>query len=64
MACLVEAGTPDATICAPRCLDAVISRLDGTHELDCTYQDAVSYKVELGVDGKIKLQYADLPRKN
>ncbi|XP_051753732.1 integrin beta-7 [Ctenopharyngodon idella] len=60
--CHVEAGTSDATNCAAKCLDAKISRLDGTHELDCTYKDAVSYKVELGANGIIILQYADLPR--
>lgn len=62
MECHVEAGTSDATNCAAKCLDAKISRLDGTHELDCTYKDAVSYKVELGANGIIILQYADLPR--
>ncbi|XP_067314570.1 integrin beta-7 [Pseudorasbora parva] len=47
---------------ALKCLNADISRLDGTHELRCTYQDSISYEVELGANGKITLRYADLPR--
>lgn len=61
MACHVEAGTPDASGCAEECLKAEISRLDGTHELPCTYKDAISYEVTLS-KGKIILRYADLPR--
>lgn len=62
MACHVEAGTPDTSACAVKCLNAEISHLDGTHELQCTYQDVVSYEVKLGANGKIILRYADLPR--
>lgn len=61
MACHVEAGTPDANVCAVQCLNATVSRLDGTHELRCTYEAIISYNVKLGDDGKIVLQYADLP---
>lgn len=62
MACHVESGTSDASVCAKKCLNAEISRLKGTHELHCTYQDAISYDVELGAKGKIILRYGDLPR--
>jgi len=62
VACLVEAGSPDAKVCAEKCPIAKITRLDGTHELPCTYQDAISYEVKLDANGTIILQYADLPR--
>lgn len=60
MACHVEASTPD--VCALKCLNVTVSRLDGTHELRCTYKETISYDVKLGDDGKIVLRYADLPR--
>lgn len=59
--CHVEAGT-NTNVCAGKCLNATVSRLDGTHELRCTYEATMSYDVNLGNDGKIVLQYADLPR--
>ncbi|XP_073708662.1 integrin beta-7 [Garra rufa] len=62
VACHVEAGTPETNACAVRCLNASVSRLEGYHELHCTYEDTISYDVELGVNGTIVLRYADLPR--
>uniref|UniRef100_A0A8C1ELT1 Integrin beta n=1 Tax=Cyprinus carpio carpio TaxID=630221 RepID=A0A8C1ELT1_CYPCA len=59
VACHVEA---DTNACAVECLNATVNRLDGTHELHCTYEATISYDVELGNDGKIVLRYADLPR--
>ncbi|XP_059426782.1 integrin beta-7-like isoform X2 [Carassius carassius] len=60
--CHVKDGTPDINICAVECLNATVSRLVGTHELRCTHEATMSYDVKLGGDGKIVLQYADLPR--
>ncbi|KAL1272636.1 hypothetical protein QQF64_028498 [Cirrhinus molitorella] len=56
--CHVEEGND----CAVRCLNATVSRLEGYHELHCTYGETMSYDVELGINGAIVLQYADLPR--
>ncbi|XP_051567591.1 integrin beta-7-like [Myxocyprinus asiaticus] len=49
------------TDCAKRCSNIKISRLEGTHELQCTYKDTNSYEVKLGSKGEILLQYAELP---
>ncbi|XP_050969324.1 LOW QUALITY PROTEIN: integrin beta-7 [Labeo rohita] len=60
VACHVQ--TPDIEGCAVRCFNAKVIRLEGYHELHCTYADTTSYDVKLGFNGTIELQYADLPR--
>lgn len=59
VACHVVDG--NNTACAERCLNGEISRLDGSHELECPYEDKISYEVKLGPGGKIILHYANLP---
>ncbi|XP_056605956.1 integrin beta-7 [Triplophysa dalaica] len=59
VACHVVDG--NTTGCAERCLNGEISRLEGSHELECPYEDTISYEVKLGPGGKIILHYANLP---
>ncbi|TRY54956.1 hypothetical protein DNTS_020719 [Danionella cerebrum] len=47
--------------CAEVCFNASVSQLEDTHELQCTYQAQISFRVSLDDTGTIVLQYANMP---